>query len=70
MEDECFGLPHSGTIFTILIGVVIVFVGMLYVLSEFFDFTIDIWSSLWPLIIIIVGILIIAGGLYQSRRKD
>ena len=63
MEDECFGLPHGGAIVGIIFGIIIVFVG-LAILSGF-----EIWSYFWPLIIVIVGILIIAGALYGMRRR-
>lgn len=64
-EDECFGLPHGGAIVGILIGIGIILWGLSQLpglLPEGFDF--------WPVIIIVFGILIVAGALYGfSRRK-
>jgi ribosomal protein L40E len=69
-EQECFGLPHGGAIFGIMIGVVIIAVGASLVLSEFFDITVDVWDSLWPFMIIIVGVLIVAGIVYQMTNRS
>ncbi len=68
MEDECFGLPHGGIIFTIIFGVLIIFAGLMLVLRDAFDWSIDVWGSLWAIFIVIVGLLIIAGALSHSRR--
>ena len=63
MEDECFGLPHGGAIAGIIFGIIIIFIG-LAIFTE-----LEIWSYLWPFIIVIVGILIIAGAFYGMRRR-
>ncbi len=68
MEDECFGLPHGSMVFTIVFGLVIVMVGLLFILNDIFDLQIDVWESLWPIFIIIVGILIIIGATMGRRR--
>jgi uncharacterized membrane protein YvbJ len=60
-EDECFGLPHGGAIFGLIIGIIIIFVG----LQQVFGWNID----LGPLAIIIFGLLIIAGAIYGFTRK-
>jgi len=64
VEDECFGLPHGGAIAGIVFGIIIVFIG----LAIFSGFT-DVWNLLWPLMLVIIGILIIAGAIYGMRRK-
>lgn len=62
-RDMCFGLPHSGSIFGILIGLVIILVGA----RDLFNWNIDIGSYAT----IIVGILFVAGALYTySQKKD
>jgi uncharacterized membrane protein YvbJ len=62
-EDECLGLPHGGAIAGIIFGVIIVIIG-LAILMGF-----SIWSYLWPLLILILGVLIIAGALYGMGRN-
>lgn len=64
MEDECFGLPYGGSIVGIIFGIIVVFIGLAIVAG----FT-NIWSLLWPLLLVIVGILIIAGAFYGMRRR-
>jgi uncharacterized membrane protein YvbJ len=63
-EDECFGLPHGGTIVGLIIGMIIILWGI----STITD--IDFGDYFWPLIIIIFGILIVAGALYKYSRKS
>lgn len=63
MEDECFGLPYGGAVVGIIFGIIIVFIG-LAILMGF-----NIWNLLGPAVIVIVGILIIAGALYGMRRR-
>lgn len=62
-EDECFGLPHGGSIAGIIFGIIIVIIGLAIVSG------LRIWDYLWPLMIVVVGILIIAGALYGMRRR-
>jgi hypothetical protein len=59
-EDECFGLPHGGAIFGLIIGVIIILWGISYIAE----------IDLWPLIIIIFGILIVAGAIYKFGRRS
>lgn len=63
MEDECFGLPHGGAIVGIIFGIIIVIIG-LAIFSG-----LEIWDYLGPLIIVVIGILIIAGAFYGMRRR-
>jgi len=64
VEDECFGLPNGGVIVTMIIGIIIILVGLGFFLQASFGISINFW----PLIIIIFGILILAGALYRRRR--
>lgn len=64
MEDECFGLPYGGAIAGIIFGAIIVFIG----LAIFLGFT-NIWNYLWAFLLVIVGILIVAGALYRMRSR-
>ena len=61
-EDECFGLPNGGIIGGLIIGLLIIIWGV----SSFLDVSLD----LWPFIIVIFGILIVAGALYKYTRKS
>ncbi|UCE95849.1 MAG: zinc ribbon domain-containing protein [Candidatus Bathyarchaeota archaeon] len=62
-EDECFGLPHGGAIAGIIFGIIVVIFGLAILLGF------EIWTYLWPIIIVIVGILIVVGALYGMRRR-
>jgi len=63
-EKECFGLPHGGAIVGLIVGVIIILLGVSFVLE------IEIWDYLWALIIIVVGILIVAGTVYSLSRRS
>jgi hypothetical protein len=63
-EDECFGLPYGGAIAGLVFGIIIVVIGL-----ALFAGLSQIWNYLWPLVIIIVGVLIVAGALYGMRRR-
>ena len=60
-ENECFGLPHGGTIFGLVIGIIIILVGVTSLAGIDLEF--------WPLIIIIFGLLIFGGAIYTLSRK-
>jgi len=62
-EEECFGLPWGGAIAGIVFGLIIILAGVSWFLG--FDF----WKVFWPLIVIVFGILILAGSLYGLRRR-
>ena len=64
MENECFGLPNGGMIVGIVIGVIIILAGLGLFLQTTYGISIDFW----PFIIIIFGVLILAGGLYRQKR--
>ena len=60
-EQECFGLPHGGTIFGLIIGIIIIVFGI----SSLAGIDLEIW----PLIIVIFGLLIAGGAIYTLTRK-
>jgi len=60
-EEECFGLPHGGIIAALVIGIIIILAGI----SSLPGIEIE-W---WPFVIIILGILIVAGALYRYGRR-
>lgn len=60
-EQECFGLPHGGTIFGIIFGLIIILLGVTSLTGIDIEF--------WPLIIIIFGLLIFGGAVYSLRNK-
>jgi len=64
MENECFGLPNGGVIVSMVFGVIIILIGLGLFLQVTYGISIDIW----PLIIIIFGVLILAGALYRRGR--
>jgi hypothetical protein len=65
MEGECFGLPNGGLIASIVFGIIIILAGI----SLYLDVSgINVGNWFWPAIIIIFGVLIVAGGLYRQRR--
>ena len=61
IEGECFGLPQGGSIIGIIIGIVIILVGA----ESLFGWNIDFG----PYLIILFGILIAAGALYQMNKS-
>jgi hypothetical protein len=64
VENECFGLPNGGMIVGIVVGIIIILFG----LGLFLQVTYGISIDFWPFIIIILGVLIVAGALYRHRR--
>lgn len=61
-REECFGLPHGNIIAPLIFGIILILVG----LSSIYGF--EVWRVLWPSIIIIVGILIVIGAIYSTRK--
>lgn len=64
-EEECFGLPHGGAIAGLVIGLIIILVGFSWLISRVAGIEIDVW----PVIVIIFGILILVGALYGLRSR-
>ena len=62
-EDECFGLHYGGAIVGIIFGIIILFFGFAWLAG------IDIGDYIGAIVVIIVGILIIAGVAYGATRR-
>ena len=60
-EKECFGLPYGGTIFGIVIGIIIILIGI--------SMMPEINLKVWPLMLLIFGVMIIAGSLYALKQR-
>jgi hypothetical protein len=67
MEKECFGLPHGGAIVGIAIGVIILIWGFMSFAQQtgVITRTVDVW----PIALIIFGILIVIGAIYGLSRR-
>jgi uncharacterized membrane protein YvbJ len=63
-RDECFGLPGGNIIAPLIAGVILILVG----LSSIYGF--QYLQYLGPAIIVLIGLLIIAGAIYRARRKN
>ena len=69
-EQECFGLPHGGAIVVIIIGIIVILVGISQVPGLMPNEILEVTDPLfWPVLIIVFGILIVAGALYQYGRR-
>jgi uncharacterized membrane protein YvbJ len=69
-EKECFGLPHGGTIAGLIIGIIIIIVALSWIPGLISPEVREVTEPLfWPVIIIVFGILIVAGALYGLRRR-
>ena len=69
-EQECFGLPHGGAIAGLVLGTIIIIAGILYAPQEWNVIEEVNWDNIWPFIIIIFGILVLAGALYGYSRRS
>ncbi|MCS7115401.1 MAG: zinc ribbon domain-containing protein [Nitrososphaerota archaeon] len=65
IEEECFGVPISSTVMGLVFGIIIIIVGFSFLLRELYGISVP-W---WPLVIIIFGVLIVAGAIYSLSRK-
>jgi len=69
-EKECFGLPHGGTIAGLIIGIIIIIVALSWIPGLISPEVREVTDPLfWPVIIIVFGILIVAGALYKYSRR-
>jgi hypothetical protein len=63
-ERACFGLPYGGVIIGIIIGLFIVILGLTQLAG------LNISTYIGPFILILIGVLVVAGALYgMSRRR-
>lgn len=60
-EEDCFGIPHGGTIFGLIIGIIIILVGVTMLAGIEIEY--------WPIIIIIFGLLIVGGAIYSITQR-
>lgn len=67
MENECFGLPRGGTIVFIAIGAIVLLSGIIGLLQQAKLISSNV--SIWPFVIIVLGVLIVAGALYRMSRR-
>jgi uncharacterized membrane protein YvbJ len=67
METECFGIPRGGAVVGIAIGAIIVLWGLIVILQQANVLPSNV--SVWPIAIIIFGILIVVGALYGLSRR-
>lgn len=65
MENECFGIPHGGTVVGLFIGFIIILAGISFLLQAAYNINMP-W---WPLVVILFGILMIVGALFGMRRR-
>lgn len=63
-ERGCFGFPHGGLVFGLLIGAIIILMGLLSLLSG-----VEGLRFFWPLLIVILGVMITVGALYSLTRR-
>ena len=66
-EQECFGLPHGGAIAGIIIGLIILLWGVYMILQQTGVITGNV--NFWVILIIIFGVLMIAGAIYQMTHR-
>jgi uncharacterized membrane protein YvbJ len=61
-ENECFGLPHGGAIVGLAIGIIII----AWALLTFAGIAAS--QNLWYIIVIVIGVVLIAGAVYRISR--
>jgi uncharacterized membrane protein YvbJ len=66
-EEECFGLPHGGAIAGVVIGMIILLWGVLLLAQQAGWITST--ADFWVVILIIIGVLMIAGAAYRMTRS-
>jgi len=67
VENECFGLPYGSMIVGLFFGIIIILVGVGLFLQAG-GVVVNFGNYIWPVILIMIGILILAAALYSRRR--
>jgi len=65
-EAECFGLPHGGAVVGVAIGAMILLWGI-FMLAQQAGWVAET-PDFWIILIIIFGVLLIAGAVYRMTR--
>ena len=66
-DDECFGLPNGDAVCGVIFGGIIIISGLAWVMG--WDFA-TLWeTAIGPYLVILFGVLIIAGAVFSSTRK-
>lgn len=63
--QECFGVPRLGAMIGVAIGLLVILFGAGIILSRHYGTQIEIW----PLAIVIFGLMVVAAALSALRRK-
>jgi hypothetical protein len=62
-RNECFGLPNGGLIVGIVFGILLILFGI----SSIYGFA--FWDYVWPLVVVLFGILIVVSAIYNYTRR-
>jgi uncharacterized membrane protein YvbJ len=65
VEHECFGIPNGTMIVAVIVGLIVIIWGLTILLQTMYNIAIDIW----PLVLIIVGVLIVIAAVYGRQRR-
>jgi uncharacterized membrane protein YvbJ len=66
-ENECFGIPHGGAIVGAAIGLIILLAGVIIILQQ--EDLIPATVDIWPIVLIVFGVLILVGALFRTRHR-
>jgi uncharacterized membrane protein YvbJ len=67
MEHECFGVPGGGIILLVALGLIILLAGLIGILQQLGYLSSEV--TVWPLVLIIFGVLIIIAAMYGISRR-
>lgn len=68
MQQECFGLPHGGTIVGLAIGVIILIWGFVMFAQQ--TGLISETVNVWPIALIIFGLIMVISAIYGLSRRQ
>ncbi len=66
-EGDCFGLPHGGAIAVIVIGAMLFLWGFMELAQQ--QGWIEEGINIWWIVLIVIGVLMIAGAIYRAMRR-